>query len=161
MKLKILTIIAFFFLLNSLQPSSLPDFSLQKIDGTQFSISDVLGKKIIVIDFWATWCKPCKKLLKKLDNIGQEFKDQVAVLAISTDEASSFARIESFVKSRGYKFTVLLDPDSSVSGIFNPAGTVPYTMIIDINKNIVFSHTGYIPGFEKEVREKILELKNK
>lgn len=160
MKFKILTISILIFI-SSIFPSSLPDFSLKKIDGTQFSISDVLGKKIIVIDFWATWCKPCKKLLKKLDELGQEFSEQLIVLAISTDESSSFARIESFVKSRGYRFTVLLDPDSNVSGIFNPAGTIPYTMIVDLNKKIVFTHTGYVPGFEKEIREKIIELTEK
>ena len=160
MKFKILSISVLIFI-SSIFPSSLPDFSLKRIDGTQFSISDVLGKKIIIIDFWATWCKPCKKLLKKLDDLGQEFNDQITVLAISTDESSSFARIESFVKSRGYKFTVLLDPDSSVSGIFNPAGTIPYTMIVDLNKKIVFTHTGYIPGFEKKIREKIIELTKK
>ncbi len=160
MKFKIISISVLIFI-SSVFPSSLPDFSLKKIDGTQFSISDVLGKKIIIIDFWATWCKPCKKLLKKLDDLGHEFSDKVIVLAISTDESSSFARIESFVKSRGYRFTVLLDPDSSVSGIFNPAGTIPYTMIIDLNKKIVFTHTGYIPGFEKKIREKIVELTDK
>lgn len=160
MKFKILSIIILIFI-SSIFPSSLPDFSLKKIDGTQFSISDVLGKKIIIIDFWATWCKPCKKLLKKLDELGHEFRDQVIVLAISTDESSSFARIESFVKSRGYKFTVLLDPDSIVSGIFNPAGTIPYTMIVDLNRKIVFTHTGYVPGIEKKIREKVIELTDK
>ncbi|MEN8222565.1 MAG: TlpA disulfide reductase family protein [Acidobacteriota bacterium] len=157
MKHKILIIILFLFSVT-LIPSSLPDFSLKKIDGTQFSISEVLGKKIIVIDFWATWCKPCKKLLKKLDGLSREFGESITVLAVSTDESSSFSRVESFVKSRGYSFTVLHDPDSSVSGIFNPAGTIPYTMIVDLEKKIVFTHTGYIPGFEKELREKIVEL---
>ncbi len=157
MKLKILTIFLFIFSITLL-PSSLPDFSLKKIDGTQFSVSEVLGKKIVVIDFWATWCKPCKKLLKKLDGLSREFGERISVLAISTDEPSSFSRVESFVKSRGYSFTVLHDPDSAVSGIFNPAGTIPYTMIVDLEKKIIFTHSGYIPGFEKELKEKIVEL---
>jgi len=142
----------------SLFSSSVPDFSLKQMDGARFSISGVLGKKVIVIDFWATWCKPCKKLLKKLDGISREFPDTVSVLAISTDEPSSFSRVESYVKSRNYHFTVLHDPDSAVSGIFNPSGSIPYTMIIGKNKKIVYTHTGYIPGYEKELREKILEL---
>ncbi len=157
MKNKFLLIMLFLFTISTFS-SSLPDFSLKKIDGTQFSISEVLGKKVIVIDFWATWCKPCKKLLKKLDGLHRDFSEHIVVLAISTDESSSFARVESFVKSRGYSFTVLHDPDSSVSGIFNPAGTIPYTMIVDLNKKIVFTHSGYIPGFEKELREKIVGL---
>jgi len=157
MKHKTIIIVLFLFSIT-IFPSSLPDFSLKKIDGTQFSVSEVLGKKIIVIDFWATWCKPCKKLLKKLDELSREFGESISVLAISTDESSSFSRVESFVKSRGYSFTVLHDPDSAVSGIFNPAGKVPYTMIVDLEKKIVFTHSGYIPGFEKELKEQIVEL---
>ena len=81
-------LIIFVLIAASISPSSLPDFSLKKIDGTLFNISEVLGKKIIVIDFWATWCKPCRKLLKKLDGVQKEFEKQVTVLAISTDEPS-------------------------------------------------------------------------
>jgi len=145
-------------LILSVSASSLPDFSLKKIDGSWYSVSEALGKKVILIDFWATWCKPCKKLLKKLDELSQDFGGELEILAISTDESSSFARIESFVKSRGYRFTVLHDPDSNVSGIFNPAGTIPFTMIIDLDGKIVFTHTGYVPGFEKELRERVIEL---
>jgi len=138
--------------------SSIPEFSLKKLDGSTFSISEVLGKKVILIDFWATWCKPCKKLLKKLNKINKDYKSNVIVLAISTDKSSAFSRIESYIKSRNYSFTVLLDPDSSVSGLFNPSDAIPFTMIVDKEKNIVFTHTGYIPGFEKELREKIIEI---
>ncbi len=138
--------------------SSIPEFSLKKLDGSTFSISEVLGKKVILIDFWATWCKPCKKLLKKLNKINKDYKSNVIVLAISTDKSSAFSRIESYIKSRNYSFTVLLDPDSSVSGLFNPSDAIPFTMIVDKERNIVFTHTGYIPGFEKELREKIIEI---
>jgi peroxiredoxin len=137
---------------------SVPDFSLKRLDGSTFNLSDVLGKKVIVIDFWATWCKPCKKLLKKLNNIYRDYNDRVEVLAISTDDSSAFARVESYVKSKRFIFTVLLDPDSSVVRVFNPSLQLPYTVIIDLKGNIAYNHTGYIPGYEKEIVKKIEQL---
>lgn len=137
-----------------------PDFSLKKLNGQEFNIGDHLGKKVIVIDFWATWCKPCLKLLKKISKLQEKFGKEVLFLAISTDDSSAFSRIENFVKSRNYKFTVLLDPDSSVSALFNPSSKIPFTMIIDKSGKITYTHTGYIPGFGKSLDKKIVKLLN-
>ena len=139
---------------------SVPDFSLKALDGSAYKFSDHVGKKIIIIDFWATWCKPCKKMLKKLNKLYLERKDQVDVLAISTDDSSSLARVESYVKSKNFAFTVLLDPDSQVARVFNPSQQLPFTVIIDRKGNIVYSHTGYLPGYEKELMKKLDKLAN-
>lgn len=142
----------------SAHAASVPDFSLKRLDGSTFNISDHIGKKVIVIDFWATWCKPCKKLLKHLNKIYLKNKDSVEVLAISTDDSSAVTKVDSYIKGKGYKFTVLLDPDGKVVRMFNPSRKVPFTVIIDKKGNIAFSHTGYMPGYEKELRKKIKKL---
>lgn len=142
----------------SIYGGSVPDFSLKKIDGSTFKLSDYLGKKIILIDFWATWCKPCKKLLKKLNKIHHDYKDKVEVITISTDDASAFSKVESYIKGKRYSFMALLDPDSSVSRIFNPSQKLPFTLIIDKKGNIAYTHTGYMPGYEKELIKKIEKL---
>jgi len=147
------------FVLNG-YGDSVPDFSLKKMDGSAFKLSDHLGKKIILIDFWATWCKPCKKLLKKLDQIHQDYKDTVEVIAISTDDSSAFSRVESYIKGKRYSFTVLLDPESSVLRILNPSRVLPFTLMIDKKGNIVYTHTGYMPGYEKELIKEIERLEN-
>lgn len=134
------------------------DFSLKSIDGSFYKLNNHLKKKIIVIDFWATWCKPCKKLLKKLNKIYLDLHEDVEVLAISVDESSAFTMVESYVKGKGFKFRVLLDPDSTVSKIFNPSQKIPFTVIIDKKGEIAYTHLGYIPGIEKEIRKKIEEL---
>lgn len=148
------------FALNS-YGESVPDFSLKNIDGSAFKLSDHLGKKIILIDFWATWCKPCKKLLKKLDKIQRDYNDTVEVITISTDDSSAFTRVESYIKGKRYSFTVLLDPDSGVSRIFNPSRVLPFTLMIDKKGNIVYTHTGYMPGYEKELIKEIEKLAGK
>jgi peroxiredoxin len=139
---------------------SVPDFTLKQLDGNSYNFSDVVGKKVVIIDFWATWCKPCKKLLKKLNIIHKKYKDKVEILAISTDSASALSSVESYIKSKGFTFTVLLDPDNNVVRVFNPSRQLPYTVIIDKKGNIAFSHTGYMPGYEKEIIKKIEKLTN-
>ena len=154
----IVLIMTCFILPGSLSGESVPDFSLKKLDGTIFNFREYIGKKVVVIDFWATWCKPCKKLLKKLDKIYLDNKDKIEVIAISTDNASAISKVESYVKSKRLSLTVLLDPDTSVARVFNPSLKIPFTVIINKMGDIVYSHTGYMPGFEKILRKKIETL---
>ena len=141
--------------------NQVPDFALKTMDGSAFNLSDHLGKKIILIDFWATWCKPCKKLLKELDKIHKDYNDTVEVLAISIDDTSAFSRVESYIKGKRYSFTVLLDPESSVLRILNPSRVLPFTLMIDKKGDIVYTHTGYMPGYEKDLIKEIEKMGNK
>lgn len=151
-------ILIIFVIVSSLFPQSIPDFFLKRIDGSQFKFSECLGKKIIIIEFWATWCKPCKKFLKKLNDIYLDYKDKVNVIAISVDDSSTISKVNSYIKGKGFSFLVLLDPDSNVSKILNPSFKIPFTIIIDKKGNIRFTHTGYMPGVEKEIRKKLKRL---
>ena len=132
-----------------------PNFSLKNLDGSLFKMSEYRGKKLILIDFWATWCKPCKKMLKKINIIYEKYKNDLEVLAISVDNSSAFSAVESYVKGKNFSFTVLLDPDLSVSRIFNPSSKIPYTVLLDRQGKIIYTHSGYLPGIEKEL-EKII-----
>ena len=134
------------------------DFSLKKIDGDLFRLSDFLGRKIIVIEFWATWCKPCKKLLKRLNTIQKQYRGEVEVVAISVDEASAFSAIESYIKVRRFEFTVLLDADSKVARVYNPTLKIPFTMIVNYQGDIVYIRPGYVPGVENEIKNIIKKI---
>ncbi len=148
------------FFTASIFTAGISEFSLKKLNGDEFNISDHIGSKIILIDFWATWCKPCKKLLKKLNDISVRLNDKVLVLAVSTDDSSSFSRIENYIRSKKYKFTVLLDPDGKVSELYNPSSKIPFTMIVDKKGEIRYTHTGYIPGLGKDLSKRIITLSN-
>lgn len=137
---------------------TVPGFSLKQLDGSVYKLSDQIGKKIIIIDFWATWCTPCKKLLKKLNQIYLDYKQHVEVLAISIDDTSAVAKAEAYIKGKGFSFTVLLDIDRKVVRIFNPPMKLPFTVIIGKKGDIVHTHTGYIPGYEKEIIKKVEKL---
>jgi len=143
------------FRLNS---RNTPNFSLKRFDGSTYNLGDHLGKKIIIIEFWASWCKPCKKILKKLNQIFQDNNQEVEVLAITIDSSSNQANAEAYINGKGYTLTVLLDPDHQVIRIFNPSRKLPFTVIIDKKGEIVHTHTGYIPGYEREIEKKVENL---
>lgn len=137
--------------------ADVPNFSLKTLDGATYRLSDDLGKKIIILDFWATWCEPCKKFMKRLQEIQDKYPG-VTVVAISVDDSSAYAKVSQFIKGKGFKFTVLLDPDSQVAKVLNPELKIPFTVIIDKAGAIAYTHTGYAPGDEQEVIKKIESL---
>lgn len=141
-----------------LNAGPVPDFALKKLDGSLFRLKDALGKQVILVDFWATWCGPCSKLLKKVQDIKDRYPD-VLVLAISIDDAASQAKVAQYVHGRGFDFTVLLDPDTSVCKMFNPQAGVPFTLLIDKRGELAYTHSGYLPGQEKELVARLETLR--
>jgi len=125
-----------------------PSFSLKALDGSTFRLADHLGRQIIVLDFWATWCGPCTRSLKKLQELQAEHP-QVLVLAVAIDDGRTMADVKPYVQGRGFSFTVLLDPDASVCRLFNPEGGVPSTAVLDRQGTVVYQHNGYLPGDER------------
>ncbi|HLO66888.1 MAG TPA: TlpA disulfide reductase family protein [Holophaga sp.] len=137
--------------------AAVPPFALKALDGSTFRLGDHLGRSVIVLDFWATWCGPCLRALRSLQDLA-EAHPGVLVLAVSIDDARSLARVQATVKGRGYTFRVLLDPDSSVLRLFNPDGAVPATLVIDRRGEIAYRRVGFIPGDERALEAKVREL---
>ncbi len=131
------------------------DFSLNDLSGEEIKLSDLLGKGPIIINFWATWCKPCVKELPHLDKIQKDYREKgVEVLAISEDSPWSVSKVKSFVAGNKYTFTVLLDTNGKVLRQFGLLGT-PYTLIVSSEGEILFKHFGYRPGDEVTLREEL------
>ena len=131
-----------------------PDFKLQDVQGKQVSLSDFTDK-LIVLDFWATWCVPCKKAMKELDKIQTKYTEQVKIIAISIDKPRAKAKAVSYVKSRRFSFVTLFDPDWRVKRKYNVVNP-PRTLVITPEKNIIYEHDGYKRGDEKKL-EKIIK----
>jgi thiol-disulfide isomerase/thioredoxin len=130
-----------------LSAGAVPAFSLKQLDGTVFRMADHLNKQVIVLDFWATWCGPCTKSLKKLQELQVKYP-QVLVAAVATDDGRTMAQVEPYVRGRGFTFTVLLDPEANVCRVYNPGGGIPYTVVIDRQGAMAYEHSGYLPGDE-------------
>jgi len=133
-----------------------PDFALDDVNGEEFRLADHLGQKVILVNFWATWCEPCRVEMPHLDRIQQTYNDQgLEVLCISMDGPESVSSVRSHVSRYDYSFTVLLDQESEVTQLYNPRRAAPFNALISRSGDIVWSHEGYSPGDEEELEDQI------
>jgi len=107
--------------------SDMPGFNLTALDGRPIRSSDLKGK-VVVLNFWATWCGPCKEEMPALDRLRKRFDSQeVAVLTVTTDAQRD--GIADFLKQLGLSLPVLLDESREVSDVFTVRG-LPTTFVI-------------------------------
>jgi len=133
-----------------------PDFTLEDLDGDLIELNQEVGDGPILLSFWATWCKPCLEELNEYKEIYNEYKDKgFKMFAISTDDENTVAKVKPLVKSKGYDFPVLLDTNSDAVRLYY-AQSVPYSVILDKNGMIIYSHLGYMKGDEVKVKQIIV-----
>jgi peroxiredoxin len=135
------------------------DFTTRDIDGKTVRLSDHLGKELILIDFWATYCEPCRAEFPHLQKLYDAQKSRgFLVLAISMDGPETLATVPQIAKSYDVTFPVLLDEDSSIASMYNPKKSAPLSVLIDKSGKIVRVREGYNPGDEKLVEDDVTKL---
>lgn len=143
------------------QQKNLPSATVKTLEGQSLNVQE-LGKsgKITIISFWATWCSPCKKELDAIADYYEEWQKEygVELVAVSVDDARTAAKIPAMVEEKGWLYRILVDTNREFQQAANVA-SVPYTILLDQSGNVVFEHTGYAPGDELELGEKIKALK--
>ncbi len=136
-----------------------PDFTLRDLDGRNFTLSDHLGKDVILLNFWATWCVPCAAEMPTLEQVYLAHKDKgFVVLAISMDGPESVAQVGPLARRYGVTFPVLLDEETKVVGVYNPKRTAPLNVLIDRKGQVVRIRNGYNAGDEKLVDADVAAL---
>lgn len=144
----------------SMASAQLPSLTLKSIEGKTVK-TDTLSNngKPFIIDFFATWCKPCNRELSAISEVYEEWQEEtgVKVFAVSIDEAQNVHKVKPLVDNHGWPFEVLLDPNSDFKRALG-GQTIPYTIIVDGNGKIVYKHSGYVDGAEDELIEKVREL---
>ncbi len=131
------------------------DFKKQDLDGNDVNLSKLLEKGPVMISFWALWCAPCKEEMKKMQPIYEKYKDQgFSYIAINQDNQKSISKVKSFINANNYSFTVVLDLDKKIFEDYLGTG-LPYSLIIDKNKQIIAKHLGYITGDEVKIEKEI------
>ena len=142
--------------------AQLPAITLKTMDGVEVR-TDTLsnGGKPFIIDFFATWCKPCNRELDAISEVYEEWKEEtgVKIIAISIDQAQNINKVKPLVNNHGWEYEILLDPNSDFLRALS-GQMIPYTLIIDGKGNIVYKHSGYTDGAETELIEKVRTLIN-
>jgi peroxiredoxin len=120
-----------------------PSIAIKALDGSTVRIANSKGR-ILLVDFWATWCAPCKVSFPALDALATSLKDRgVDVLAVSVDTGRK--NLDAFLKAQPIKtMRILLDPEMTAADAFNVAA-LPTSFIIDRQGRIRFTHAGYGP----------------
>ena len=140
--------------------AQLPAVTLKTMDGTEVR-TDTLnnGGKPFIIDFFATWCKPCNRELDAICEVYEEWQEEtgVKIFAVSIDQAQNINKVKPLVSNHGWEYDVLLDPNGDFKRALG-CQMIPYTMIVDGKGNIVYKHNGYTDGAETELIEKVRQL---
>ena len=140
--------------------AQIPSVTLKDINGKTVR-TDTLSNNVkpIIIDFFATWCKPCNRELTAISEVYEDWQEETGVklIAVSIDQAQNINKVKPLVDSHGWEYDVLLDPNSDLKRALG-VQTIPYTIIVDGKGNIVYRHNGYVEGAEEELIEKVREL---
>ncbi len=139
---------------------AVPSVNVKTLDGKTVDIQDYAKNgKITVLSFWATWCSPCKKELDAIADLYPDWVEEydMELLAITIDTRRALAKVGPMVESKNWEYTVLSDANQELQQALN-FQTVPHTIVIDKDGNIAYSHSGYVPGDEYELEDKIKEL---
>jgi peroxiredoxin len=133
-----------------------PDFELDRLDGGTLRLSDHLGKKVVLLDFWATWCTPCRAAMPQLEQLYQRHQaDGLLVLGISIDGPESVAQVRAEVAKTGVSFPILLDRDTRVASLYSPRATAPYGVLIGRGGTVVSRREGYSHGGHEALAEEV------
>lgn len=155
---KLVLILLIFVLSNPSHARKIASFKLKNLGNKQSSNTELKGDKFTIIDFWATWCKPCLKSIPKLTNLYEKYKGKgVQIIGISIDSPRNLSKVKPLTKSLGITYPILLDLNSELATKMQVT-VVPTLFIIDESDEIISIHQGYRPGDEKVLDKEITEL---
>jgi peroxiredoxin len=140
----------------AITPSALaPDFTLHTMDGPNLRLKEQRGH-VVMVNFWATWCGPCRQEMPQLNRLYEKYRASgFVLLGVNVDDDTRNAA--QLAAKLGLKFPVLLDTDKTVSRQYDLA-TMPSTVIIDRDGKVRYVHRGYLAGYEDSYEQQIREL---
>ena len=138
---------------------TLPDVKVENTQGKEISVRSLLTGKPLIISYWSIACKPCIQELNAINDVIEEWREEAdfEVIAVSVDDVRMQANAKAKAASLGWDFTCVYDTNQELKRAMNVSLT-PQSFIVDADGNIVFSHSGYTPGSEELLFDKILEI---
>lgn len=138
---------------------TLPDVKVENAQGKEIRVRSLLTGKPLIISYWSIACKPCIQELNAINDAIEEWREEAdfEVIAVSVDDVRMQANAKAKAASLGWDFTCVYDTNQELKRAMNVSLT-PQSFIVDADGNIVFSHSGYTPGSEELLFDKILEI---
>ena len=144
----------------SIAQDKLPNIVLKDMNGKSVNLSQLTNNgKPIVINFWATWCGPCKRELEAIHEVYESWVEEtgVTLYAVSIDDQRNVYKVKPYANAQQWAFEVLLDTNGDLKRAMG-VNNVPFTFLVDGQGKIVWKHNNYNPGDEEELLHKIKEL---
>jgi len=133
-----------------------PDFELPRLEGGSERLSDHFGKDVVLVDFWATFCKPCLRAMPDLDALYRARRARgFVVLGVSIDGPGSTADVQAVVSRLGVSFPILLDQESRAIALYNPRASAPFSVLIGRDGRVLAEREGYTTGAHASIEHDI------
>ncbi len=126
---------------SSFAEGKAPDFTLTKLDGGKFRLSEQISKGPVILHFWDTCCPVCRLALPYIEKLHQAYGDSLTILAISTDSPKSLSKLRPLIKSNGYTFDAASDADMEIRKLFGGTES-PLTLLIARDGRVVLRFVG-------------------
>ncbi|MFK7977189.1 MAG: TlpA family protein disulfide reductase [Halioglobus sp.] len=137
------------------EATAAPDFTLKSRSGENIRLSEHKGD-VVLVNFWASWCGPCRQEMPHLDTLNDKYTDLgFTVMGINLDAVPGEA--DKVLKDIPVDFTILFDPDNSASQAYG-VDSMPYTVLVNRDGEVKHVHRGYRPGFEEKYEQEIRAL---
>ncbi|MDH5409377.1 MAG: TlpA family protein disulfide reductase [Gammaproteobacteria bacterium] len=132
-----------------------PNFTLKSNTGSNLKLSEFRGQ-VVMINFWASWCAPCRQEMPLLEDMYKKYKRLgFTILGVNVEENSAPAK--KLLRSIPVSFPILFDTQNKVSKLYK-VSAMPSTVLVDRNGNMRYLHKGYKPGYEKDYAKQVREL---
>ncbi len=134
-------------------------FRGKDIDGKTVDLADELGRDVIFVSFWATWCEPCKSEMPFLQRFHETYqKDGLSIVSVSLDGPDTIAEVAPYIRKQGYTFPVLLDDSGDIAQSHNPSATAPYAILVGRDGRVVRRITGFQPSEAEHLESELKAL---
>lgn len=159
--MKIIAPLVIVLFITNICVAQLPNIEVRNLERKWISVNELKGEKLTVVDFWATWCKPCVAAIPKLNEISKEYENKgVSFIGVNVDGPRNQAKVKPFVRSLNITYSTLLDPNQELVNELN-VSAFPTLLIFDKKGKEVFVHEGFNIGDEKIIRAKLDKLLSK